>query len=92
LEKIIDNLIKIVRNGPNGQTTDKHTSEPTFIQAYLQADVKDRVFVQFPAFGAKFLPEDLAESGHTQKRLGETHRLSQPRFSLSRNNPIIRTV
>jgi hypothetical protein len=31
-----DNLIKIVRNGPDGQTTDKNVSEPT-IRTYAEA-------------------------------------------------------
>jgi hypothetical protein len=35
-------------------------SQTDFVQAYLQADVQDRVFVKFPQFWAKFLTPDLA--------------------------------
>jgi hypothetical protein len=37
------------------------TGQTDFVQAYLQTDVKDRVFVMFPQFWAKFLPPELAE-------------------------------
>jgi hypothetical protein len=35
-----DNLIKIVGNGPDGQTTDKNVSEPT-IRTYAEAVMRN---------------------------------------------------